>query len=113
MSIRTETVSSAATEGNGMTNLETVLARPQTELAGTLRESSTGNRASQLASQWLQFGIVAAEFGLLVLIIRMFHIESAGFGDLAMLTWAGFLVHHFLPLPMRLPFFSLLSLAGL
>src|SRR5262249_35231264 len=54
-----------------------------------------------------------AEFGLLVLIIRLFELESARFGDLAVLMWIGFIIHHLLPLKLRMPFFVILSLAGL
>src|SRR5229473_291471 len=64
-------------------------------------------------AEWVRFAVVAAEFGLLVLVIRLFELESARFGDLAVLMWIGFIVHHLLPLRLRMPFFVILSLAGL
>src|SRR5262249_3533574 len=60
-----------------------------------------------------RFSVVAAEFGLLVWIIRLFELESVRFANLAILAWIGFLIHHFLPLQLRVPFFALLSIAGL
>jgi hypothetical protein len=62
---------------------------------------------------WAPFVMVAFESGLLVLLIRLLAIEGAAFGNLAVLMWAGFVVHHFLPARFRLPFFVALSLAGL
>src|SRR5205823_4670785 len=62
---------------------------------------------------WARFGVVAAEFGLLVWIIRLFDLESIRFGQLVLLAWAGFVVHHLLPLRWRMPFFVILSLASL
>ncbi len=59
------------------------------------------------------FGLMAAQFGLLVLVIRWFEIEGSAFGTLATIAFLGFLVHHVLPLPWRLPFFVFLSVATL
>src|SRR5437773_9202272 len=58
------------------------------------------------------FGLIAAVCGLLVLLIRSFELESTRFGDVAVLMWVGFVIHHFLPPRLRLPFFALLSLAA-
>src|SRR5262245_27764216 len=49
----------------------------------------------------------------LIVVIRHFGIESKAFANLAVLAFSGFLVHYFLPLRYRLPFFGLLSLAGI
>jgi hypothetical protein len=66
-----------------------------------------------LKSDWARFALLAAEFGLLTWIVRLFELEGAGFGNLLVLAWAGFIVHHLLPLRLRLPFFVALSIAGL
>ena len=58
------------------------------------------------------FLAVALQFGLIVLLVRAFHLESLTFGRVMILTFAGFLIHHYLPMRFRLPFFALLSLAA-
>jgi hypothetical protein len=60
----------------------------------------------------LRFGIAALQFGLLVLLIRTFSIESRAFLRVAALAWGGFVIHHFLPLRLRLPFFGCLSIGA-
>jgi hypothetical protein len=59
---------------------------------------------------WAPFVLVALEFGWLVLLVRTLELESSAFGDLMVLAWAGFVIHHFLPARMRLSFFAFLSL---
>jgi hypothetical protein len=61
----------------------------------------------------LPFGLVAAQFALMVLIVRLFELEGAAFADLLALAWVGFILHHFLPARYRLPFFAGLSVASL
>jgi hypothetical protein len=59
---------------------------------------------------WPGFLLTALEFGLLVVIIRLFEIESQRFGELMAWAWGGFIVNHFLPARLRLPFFVALSI---
>ena len=59
------------------------------------------------------FVFIAAELGLLLLTLRQFQIESSALLRLSMLAFAGFAVHAFLPMRYRLPFFTVLSLAGI
>ena len=59
------------------------------------------------------FLFVAAQLALVVLVVRQFRIESTAFLRVALLTAAGFLVHAWLPLGWRMPFFALLSLGAL
>jgi D-alanyl-lipoteichoic acid acyltransferase DltB (MBOAT superfamily) len=56
---------------------------------------------------------IAVELGALLLLINYFHLESQGFFRVMALASAGFVVHYFLPLPARLPFFLALSVASL
>ncbi len=58
------------------------------------------------------FVVAALQFGLLLLVILAYKIEGDAFGTLATVAFAGFLIHHFLPLAYRLPFFVCLSLVG-
>jgi hypothetical protein len=61
-----------------------------------------------------KFLSIVVQLGLLVLVIRLFHLENQAFYESFMLlTFCGFLVHYFLPSQYRLPFFLLLSLAAI
>jgi hypothetical protein len=60
-----------------------------------------------------KFLSVVVQLGLLVLVIRLFHLENqALYHNLMLLTFYGFLIHYFLPSHYRLPFFLFLSLAA-
>ena len=56
---------------------------------------------------------ILGQLGLLTLVMRQFQIESGAFLRLALLAFGGFAIHALLPLRYRLPFFLLLSLAGI
>lgn len=60
-----------------------------------------------------RFGFALFEFGLVILVIRAFELGNPAFLRLTVLAWCGFLVHHFLPNALRMPFFALLSVAGI
>lgn len=61
-----------------------------------------------------RFLSVAIQLGLLVLVMRLFHLENqAVYQNLMLLTFYGFLIHYFLPSQYRLPFFLLVSLAAI
>jgi hypothetical protein len=74
----------------------------------TPRRSSVRQRAARLA----QFLAVVAQFGLIVLVVNYWHLESLHFVRLMQLAFAGFVIHHLLPPRFRLPFFVMLSLAS-
>ncbi len=62
----------------------------------------------------LSFFAIVVQFSLLVLVMRQYQIENrAFFHNVLLLALFGFLLHHFLPAGWRLPFFLLLSLAGI
>ncbi len=61
----------------------------------------------------VRIAAIAFELGLLILVIRVFAIESKALLWLMVLAFGGFVIHHALPLRLRLPFFSLLSVAGI
>ena len=56
---------------------------------------------------------IAAQLGVLILTIRTFNLLNQAFFDVFLLILFGFLIHAFLPLRFRLPFFFLLSLASI
>jgi hypothetical protein len=85
--------------------------------AASAERSNIGVWLGQFIQDKLQFGkflSVAAQLGLLVLVIGQFQLENQAFySNIMLLAFYGFLVHYFLPGRYRLPFFLLLSLAGL
>lgn len=61
-----------------------------------------------------KFLSIAFQLGLLVLVIRQYELENKAFTRYIMpLTFGGFVIHHFLPLRYRLPFFLLLSVMAI
>jgi hypothetical protein len=70
------------------------------------------DRLAAAPQQWVAFVAVAAQFFLIVQLVTQFHLESRTFSRVMTLTFAGFLIHHFLPHRFRLPFFGLLSIAA-
>jgi len=70
-----------------------------------------------LALDWqglLKFIAIAVQLSLLVVVMQMSFLEhSAFYHNVMLLTLYGFIIHYFLPLPYRLPFFLLLSLGGI
>ncbi len=61
----------------------------------------------------VDYVVILAQLGLVLLLLRQFQIESAAFLRLATLAFGGFAISAWLPLRLRLPFFVLLSLAGI
>ena len=58
------------------------------------------------------FLAVLVQFGLIILVIDRWQLESVSLVRLLELAFAGFVIHHLLPLRFRLPFFALLSLTA-
>lgn len=56
------------------------------------------------------FLAVAVQFGLIVTVSSYWQLESPLLVRLMQVAFVGFLIHHFLPLRLRLPFFAALSL---
>jgi D-alanyl-lipoteichoic acid acyltransferase DltB (MBOAT superfamily) len=76
-------------------------------------EESEMMRRQELAGL-VKFLGLAAQLGLLVLLIRQFNLVSPVFcHQIIFLIFYGFLIHYFLPLRYRLPFFLFLSLSGI
>ncbi len=84
----------------------------------TLTAPQVRTRASQANEargqiRFRDFATLVLQLGLILLLLRQFQIESPAFRILVMLAFAGFAVHSFLPLPARLPFFTVLSLISI
>jgi hypothetical protein len=73
------------------------------------RRSSLGRYASGLAP----FFAVVVQFGLIVLVVDQWQLESLSLARLLQLAFVGFVIHHLLPLRFRLPFFAMLSLVAI
>jgi hypothetical protein len=61
----------------------------------------------------LRFAALVLQLCAIVVVLRQFQIESRAFREVAMLAFAGFAIHYFLPQRFRLPFFAVLSIAAL
>jgi hypothetical protein len=92
-----------------MTQLAVLRREPLTDKAPA---SAVPVAAASAWSEWIRFALLAAQFGLLVWLVRLFELENR-FGDLLVLAWIGFVIHHLLPSRLRMPFFVLLSFGGL
>src|SRR6266513_1129951 len=63
-------------------------------------------------AQLARFFVLVVQFGLIVLLVQYWHLESQQLTRLMWLAFVGFIIHHLLPLRFRLPFFAVLSLAA-
>ena len=91
-------------------------------LIGIVLDLTVGN---EYTAEWLRryvgdlvgvgkFLSIAIQLGLIVLVIGQFDLENQVFYDrIVVLAFYGFLIHYFLPSHYRLPFFLLLSVAGI
>ena len=73
------------------------------------RFRANGSVKSGRFSAQTRFAVVVVEFALVVVLVARFHLESQTFYRLLVLSLAGFVVHHYLPVRLKLPFFALLS----
>ena len=60
----------------------------------------------------IPFVAVVVQFGLIVLVVRDWQLESLSLSRLMDLAFVGFIIHHLLPLRFHLPFFAVLSMAA-
>jgi hypothetical protein len=58
------------------------------------------------------FLAIVLQFGLIVLLVQYWQLESLSLSRLMWLAFVGFVIHHLLPLRLRLPFFAVLSLVA-
>lgn len=81
--------------------------------AARISGPALSDEAQQGRISLVDYLVILAQLGLLLVLLRQFQIESGAFLRLAMLAFVGFAIHAWLPLAWRLPFFALLSLAGI
>src|SRR6266480_7125189 len=74
--------------------------------AATPPRESLGRYAIGLAP----FLAVVVQFGLIVLVVNQWQLESVSLSRVMQLAFVGFVIHHLLPQRFRLPFFAILSL---
>jgi hypothetical protein len=70
------------------------------------------NSRSRYCAGPLQFLAVVVQFGLIVMVLDHWQLEGPLVIRVMQVSFAGFLIHHFLPLRLRLPFFAGLSLVA-
>ena len=59
-----------------------------------------------------QFVAIVVQFGLIVVALDFWQLESQLLARVMWLAFAGFIIHHLLPVRFRLPFFAMLSLVA-
>jgi hypothetical protein len=69
--------------------------------------------ATSHAENVLRFLATAAQFAALAALVWLYQLETAALRDVMLLAAGGFVVHHFLPGRLQLPFFALLSVSSI
>jgi len=83
------------------------------ELATAVRETARPrDRLRQYTVGVASFAAVVIQFGLIVLVLSYWQLESLALVRLMQLAFVGFVIHHLLPLRFRLPFFAVLSMVA-
>jgi hypothetical protein len=100
--------------GRSMTQLSALVEASRRETSGTNVNAPMAQPAVPFFSRdAVRFVGVLFQLGLLVMLIRQFDLERGPLSDLMLLAFVGFAIHHFLPMPVRLPFFAVLSMASI
>jgi hypothetical protein len=77
------------------------------------RSGATPSLLTRVAdSSLFRYLVLSAQLAAVLWAIQWYRLEGRAFQKLAVLVWAGFTVNYFLPSRARLPFFGLLSFAG-
>src|SRR5438874_11250946 len=72
----------------------------------TPRRTSIESHAARLA----QFLAVIAQFGLIVMVVNYWQLDSLELARLMAFAFVGFVIHHLLPARFSIPLFAMLSL---
>jgi hypothetical protein len=78
----------------------------------TAKAPARRKSARQHIAKVAEFLAVVAQFGLVVLLVQYWQLESQLLIRVLWLAFAGFIIHHLLPERFRLPFFAMLSLVA-
>src|SRR5467141_1815642 len=82
---------------------------PDTTTVMPVTQPATSRPSGHYLSRPASFFAILVQFGLIVLVVDSWQLESQLLARLMWLAFAGFVIHHFLPLRFRLPFFATLS----
>jgi hypothetical protein len=81
--------------------------------ADKLASEESRTFGSPVVARLMQSLLIVVQLGLLVIVIRQFQLVNSAFIRIVLLAFGGFLIHQFLPMRARMPFFLALSLAGI
>src|SRR6266480_2311100 len=76
-------------------------------------QPTTSRLLDHYLSRPAQFLVVLVQFALIAVVIDYWQLESQLLSRLMWLAFAGFVIHHLLPVRFRLPFFAMLSLVAI
>jgi hypothetical protein len=79
----------------------------------TRRLASLRGSIARWAAGLPQLLAIIVQFGLIVMVINFWQLESVSLGRLVQLAFVGFVIHHLLPSRFRLAFFAILSLVAI
>ncbi len=86
--------------------------RPEVTTVMPVAEPATSRPSGDSLSRAAPFFAILAQFGLIVLVVDYWHLESQPLARLMWLAFGGFIIHHLLPLRFRPAFFAILSLVA-
>ncbi len=96
-----------------MTTDQAAIAAHETRDVFSLRRLFLGSAGwSMPYVQLLGYLLVVLQCGAVLALVHRFHLENELFQQIVTIAMAGFLVHHWLPARLRLPFFVALSLGS-
>lgn len=81
--------------------------------ADKLASEESRTFGSPVVARLMQSLLIVVQLGLLVIVIRQFQLVNSAFIRVVLLAFGGFLIHQFLPMRARMPFFLALSLVGI
>src|SRR6266567_5351425 len=92
---------------------KTLTSEPAGETKAVGVEASVARRTPRLRfAAVAPFLAIVAQFGLIVMVVGYWQLESLPLARLMALAFAGFVIHHLLPMRFRLSFFAMLSLVA-
>src|SRR6266404_6637840 len=83
---------------------------PDTTTVMPVTQPATSRPSGHYLSRPASFFAILVQFGLIVLVVDYWQLESQLLARLMWLAFVGFVIHHLLPLRFRLQFFAVLSL---
>lgn len=94
------------------TSIPATMGRAPRPQAPTADAPTADPRAAFAETSLPRFLFILAQLGLLLAVFRVYDVEQAAFGVLALLMVGGFAIHYWLPLAWKQPFYVGWSIAG-